>query len=233
MSTRLYLPSAGTSPLPSLTVASTWWAHSGASFFRAPLVTEKSNSALTTSVSRFPDTDTDRLCFAQFVSAPLAEEAAFLSSDVISGGVRCGEAHTNLEAWLTVCVRAVSGDGSTETGILFSKNHIGLEMNGSVYITNLGSRFLDSPSYCNSLVIPLGDRLVVEWGASGGSLTNYDVRLRFGDPVGSIDLSSGFGDKDTSAPWLELTKTLVFEAGSSVVRSVGAGIGSGISSGIT
>jgi hypothetical protein len=195
---RLYLPSSGSSPLLSLAVAA-YWEGSVSTFFRAPTLETKQDTALTDFAARFNSTASRDDCWAQWVSPPLAGAYEFVgASDVCSLVVRGLEANAQCDAYLAWSLRILSGDGGTERGLLNDGSA------GTEFTTSALTRRLNSNTLENTVAAQAGDRIVIEMGCHGTTpSTAYDVTLRFGDPSATEDFACTDNLTTDLCPWVE------------------------------
>lgn len=214
MATRFYLPSSGTSPLPSLAVHTSWDYPDERVPGRMPTATTKAqNSALGDFIHSFPSTATQDMCFAQWVSEPI-EAYDFLVTDTWKFVVRNVEDSLSVDANTAIAVRVVSGDGSTVRGVLLS--------------TATGGEFAVAAatcaggSTCAAVSALTGDRIVIELGAHGVTpSTAYTATMRFGDPAATADFGWTGGLTTDLCPWVELSPTLTFVSVSDSVTGSG------------
>lgn len=205
MATRFYLPSAGSSPLPTLALASQW---EGAitGFFRAPAVLSKSGTPLADVAGRYLANGTNRQdCWGQWVSPPLASDHDFLTTEKADIIVRGLEADAACNGHLAFVCRVVSGDGATDRGV------IRLYMGTSTELaTSAATRVIDS-AVLTARSAYAGDRLVIEIGThSAGGSNAYDVTWRFGDPSDTDDFAKTANLTTDLCPWFELSPDLTF-----------------------
>jgi hypothetical protein len=207
VATRFYLPSAGSSPLSALAIDGNWEG-AIASFYRAPLATAKSGSALADVAGRFGSTATRDDCWAQFVSAPLASGYSFTAGDSVTWVARGREDNLACDGNLNATIRIVSGDGATVRGLLVTTLSTGTEWTISD-ATRVRTAYALAPVDAQA-----GDRIVVEMGNRGVTPSvDSDVVVRFGDPVGVDDFALTTGLTTDLCPWLALSCDLSFEAG--------------------
>ena len=229
MATRFYLPSSGASPLNSLPV-SIEWESSGADFFRAPLLTAKSNSALADFVATFPNSTTQQMCWAQWVTDPMVSGYSFTPADTIKLVVRGLEGGLLVDGYLACMVRVVNGNGSVDRGTVdawMGTNTVEFALSAATRIHNV--------SLAGAVNAQAGDRIVVEFGMYGATpSTAYNATLRFGDPSATADFALTHALTTDLCPWIELSPTLTFApadalfaggtialAGSAALRSLG------------
>ena len=173
-------------------------------FFRAPMSTVKSDSALTDFYSTIADGGQWNTIFGQWVSPPLTEGYSFTTSDtidfvdkvVVGGGtIRYG--------W---CGRVVSGDGATVRGTF--ANGLGSAIGNSFPTT----AHTENLSYtCGAVTAQVGDRLVWEWGTYHSWSGAQNATMRFGDPSATSDFANTHGLTTDLCPWFQLSPTLVFD----------------------
>jgi len=223
VATRFYLPSSGTSPLPSLAIDSQWEG-SASTFYRAPLPTTKTDTALTDKAARFNSTATRQDCWAQFVSEPLTHRQAFYTSDTASIIVRGLEGDAKCDAHIAFVLRLVSGDGSTVRGILRGY------MAASTELTTSALTRIISGATFTAAQGEIGDRFVLEVGSHGVTPdVGYDVTWRFGDPTATADFAFTAGLTTDLCPWLDInTATLDFGSPDADARG-GNGYGTAVS----
>jgi len=206
VATRFYLPSSGTSPLDSL-ADSAIWNEVAACFYRAPLVTTKSNTSLTDFSENFTAGTTANLIIAQFTSVALSSGISFTTSHTLSGVIRGLEANWACDAYITTAVRVVSGDGATVRGTIFQAISTP-ELN----YTTAKTRIWNAVNL-TAVTAQTGDRIVVELGFWGQTPdTGYDVTIRLGDPSGTADFALTEDLVTDLCPWIELSPDLTFSA---------------------
>jgi len=212
---RFYLPSAGTSPLPTLAVAP-GWTGSVAAFARGPAGRTKSNVALANRTASFLSSASRADCWGQWASEPLTEPFSFTTAHTASLVVRGLESNSNVDGHLAYVVRVVSGDGATVRGTLVSRLTQSTE-----YGTSAATRIHSANAFTANVNALAGDRIVIEVGGygvtpnTGGTLT-----LCFGDPAATADFALTANLTTDLVPWLELSATPNFDT---VSESGGAG----------
>lgn len=213
MATRFYLPSSGTSPLPSLAVHNVWGSL-GATFFRAPTATIKAqNSALTDFTNTFPSTTTQYMCLAQWVSAPI-EAHDFTVDETVKLVVRGAESGLTADASPYISVRVVGGDGTTVRG------EIGGGYGSSEFVVAAETRIKDT--VLSAVSAQAGDRIVIELGARGLTPSiDYTWTERFGDPASVGDFALTDNLTTDLCPWVELSPTLTFVSSDFVAAGSG------------
>ncbi len=213
MAVRFYLPSTGTSPLPSLAVAS-GWSGSVANFGRGPLERSKAtNTALASQAAVFLSTANRADAWRQWTSEPLTEPYSFTGSHTASLVMRCVESVAQVDAHIACVVRVVSGDGATVRGTLLSHLTASTE-----YATTASTRILSALTL-SAVSALAGDRIVVELGSYGVTpSTAGTATLRYGTPSATADFALTANLTTDLVPWLELSATpnfdTVAEAGS-------------------
>lgn len=204
--TRIYLPSSGAAPLGTIDPDAAWESQAS-SFYRAPAVYEKSDTALTDITSEAPNTNNQDMLFAQFVSGTLDSAYEFTAADTVRIIVRCAEENLSVDAKLAYCVRVVSGDGATVRGTLLA-------------LSRGATEFATTPTTRTVVVADLtpvsaqeGDRIVVEVGAYLDSpATGYDITLRHGDAAATDDFAFAALTTDL-CPWVEITPAVEWTFG--------------------
>lgn len=206
MATRFYLPSSGTSPLASLAVGSEW---EGAvsTFYRAPTLTTKQDTAMTDFSARFLSNDIRDDCWAQWVSPPLSSAHTFTTSETVAWIVRVVEADSTCNAYLRIAVRVVSNDGGTVRGTPRSLISVSNE-----HPLSPNTRYRSDLALSSEVAAQAGDRIVLELGCRGVTpATTYDVTNRFGDDADLDDFALG-SSTDDLCPWIELSADLAFSS---------------------
>lgn len=198
--TRFYLPSSGTSPLPSLAV-STFWQGVASTFFRAPTFTGKTNTALTNFAARFNSTSSASTCWAQWASPPIPAAYDFSGggiireADIVVAGL---EDNVQVDGHLAYMIRGFSGDGATDRGTIYFKLS-----NSTEFTSSRQTRALRIQNAA-SIALSAGDRIVIEIGGYGVTpSTSYDMTLRFGDPTGVADFVPLSALTTDLCPWFE------------------------------
>ena len=220
MATRFYLPTAGTSPLSSQAIDSTWEG-SVSTFFRAPAPTVKTSSAARNDAARFLSTSTQQNCWGQWISAPLAAAFSFTTSHTYSAVVRGIEGDLACDAHIAIVIRVVSADGATVRGTIASL------MATSTELDVTWATRIKAATALTAVSASAGDRIVIEIGSHGVTpSTAYDVTWRFGDGAAAdFALTEGLTSADN--PWVELSPTLTF-GHSNVIAVSGAAAGSAV-----
>lgn len=204
------------------------WEGVASTFYRAPLVTTKSGTTLTDFAARPGGTGVRQDCYAQFVSAPLAAAHDFVKTEECSWVVRGLEMSGTCNAHNAGVVRVVSGDGSTERGVIYSRLAATTELS-----TSAATRILDGAAI-SAVSASKGDRIVVEMGSYSGALsTDYDVTWRFGDPSGVDDFALTHNLTTDLCPWVEIAADLTFSSAARIfVPDFQGGLESNLTGGI-
>ncbi len=206
MATRFYFPSSGTAPLSALDRdPGAWTLPTGSNdpeVSRLPLVTTKSNTALTTTTKTWPSTSSNAWCLFQFQSKPLAHNYSFVGDSVSVVIGKCIEATTSSDTFLEVVVRAVSNDGTVDRGVI-------IDLVGTEFpTTTAATRRIAGTD--NAVDVFTGDRIVVEVGVYGDTPTTSDYSLRLGDPSAVGDFAWTNGLTTDLCSWLEINFDLEF-----------------------
>lgn len=204
MATRLYLPSSGTSALNSLVDDSGWDEVSG-TFFRAPMSITKTDTALTDFYSALSVGGQYNAIFAQWVSAPLADDYSFTTSDTIDFVAKVIEDATENDTYWGYKGRVVSNTGSEVIGSFAS----GLTVQRATEFPYSAASTRTMSYICAAVSAVATDRLVFELGTyenwTGGGAT-----IRLGDPSGTGDFALTDSLTTDLCPWLELSPNLTF-----------------------
>jgi hypothetical protein len=203
MATRLYLPSSGVSPLNALAVSSVW-DYTGVNFFRAPMTTTKSNTALTDFTYTPPSTSgVYQMCVAQWVS-PSLTSVATLPSNFFSSVVRGVEGNVAVDASPCVVVRIVNADGTIVRHNLVIPLVKAVEFGVSAATVTQMDVYLNSSGQ-------IGDRFVVELGFWFVTPSDsHTATLRFGDPSSVNDFTFVDGLTGDFCPWVQFPVNLSF-----------------------
>jgi hypothetical protein len=221
MATRLYFPALGTAPIAGvLSPHAHWTVATG--IIEGPLVTTKTNTALTTGTSQTkgvttaPSSRMDR----RFISDPMSAQTLSGTFDMV---LKCQETNVSLDGWLDVVVYVVSGTGTTIRGVAYAGSTtsvagavVGAE--NEEFTTSMLSRIKVALTL-TPVAVQAGDRLVVEVGyRSSGVTASLVGRFQYGDPTATADaaLTSGVAG---NVSWIEFTANLF--AGADVVATPG------------
>jgi hypothetical protein len=197
----MYLPSSGTAPTSPTQRADWERAFSGAVFL--PLVTTKSNTALTDLAGLHGGTNTGQSRWASFVSDTLDSNQTITGT--FSMVVRGLEASLAEDAHLAFMLRVMQGDTSTERGLLASV------MATTTEFTTSAQTRIHNAVAVSSVSALAGDRLCLEVGIHAVTPANAaNITLRFGDPTATGDFALTSGLTTDLVPWAELSQTLTF-----------------------
>lgn len=202
MSTKFYLPSSGTAPLPSEAFHGTWDSTAGA--VRLPMSISKTNTALTDFTIQFATATTQNRLIAQYQSDVLAQSASITAfgGNVVS---RCVEATINDNAYLVASLW-VKSSGGTVT-LIYSQMGTTTEFD----TTTPSSRVITLSYNSGILTLNPGDRLLFEIGIHGEapSATSENITLRLGDPSAIGDFSTTQGDTSDLCPYMTMQEGLI------------------------
>lgn len=211
MTTRFRLTSETTAPAVSPALQS--YSHNAPSTVRRRLKTSDSSSLSNFAYS--PDA-ADHLVagdslLGQFVSEPMDAGITFTSGNVIKFATQWLESNAgnNLQAQLFASI--VSEDGGTVRRTLRTKVLEGIEL-----ATALTNRFLSTTQDGANYTTVAGDRLVVEFSASGtptgaGGVQGHNATLRLGGDGAGGDLAENDTETGTTFnPWIEFAPTITF-----------------------
>lgn len=218
MATRFYLPSSGTPPLPTQAIDGIWDlpASGDPEFARLPCSTAKSDTSLTTVGGTWASTASLRWCIAQYQTAPLAADYSFTTGDSGQYVVgKCVESATGADTVMNIRAWVVSGDGSTNRGLIFTGT-------SSEFPTTAASR-TGTDSAMNAVDAFAGDRIIFEVGGVGTTPTasssfSFDV----GDPSATSDFAFSNGLTTDLCPWVEFSADLSFASGGPDVELSGS-----------
>jgi hypothetical protein len=145
----------------------------------------------------------------QFVSS------GFLEAGEIAGRVRgmvlLRESQADLQARTQVVIRALSGDGTVERGILVDEDDTGVlvdEWATTAEARKIPGGWTGAGADVSPVTVQAGDRLVVEIGFRTFANLPSSSRsglLRKGAPFGTADLGEVEGVTDDLRPWLEFS----------------------------
>lgn len=211
MSTRFYFPSSG-APDVSPAFSSLW--ERTALAVRRKLVTPRGSSTNLASgtiddggLSGVVD-----VLYYQAVSDPISAGAVAGTFTIVVNAAEGGSAMDN---YLQGLVKVVSGDGTTERGVLFSGQTLTTVSSNSAD-PNFEFSVLNNRTWTvtlSSVTAQAGDRLVVEWGfrtCNTGTATcnsNFRVGEFSSTELEAVNNGTG-GDLDT--PWCEFSQTINF-----------------------
>lgn len=173
---------------------------------RAPLVTVKSNTALTTLSAVFGATSTSQTCYYQGVSDTLDVDQTITGTTSVLIG-KCAETTTSGDAHLAFCIRVMQGDTSNERGLLFEHHATSTEF---ALIANAATRNGGGAKTNTSVAALAGDRIVVELGIHGVTPANETMQMRVGDPTGTADFAFTEALTTDLDPWVEFSQNLTF-----------------------
>lgn len=200
------------------------WEHTGEAVRRRAVPGAKSstafeNLAASESVSSGARRD---VLIAQYVSPPLAGTGTL--SGAVWGLIRCAQSATGGLIRSQICIKVVSGDGSTVRGTVynFDDGGAGTEWStgaqGAEYFPRSGIEV----ALTSSVAWQDGDRIVIEvgYGAENDNTTTHTGTIHGGDNAGSDHA----GEDETTElnPWIELTQNLPFD-----IEIFGSGVGTG------
>lgn len=215
MATRLYLPSSGTPPLPSLGLQGVLWNARTDELVRLPCTTSKTDTALTNKQHTWFATDSTDWCWYQYQSPPLAASYLWTTAEIISVISRVLEEASTVDTKLSVMVTIVSQDGGTVRGYLRSK----VSGPGNEFSTSAKTRTFyqyQSAEVTNQI----GDRLIIEIGGQGATPTLKYFLMRMGDPSATSDFAFTEDLTTDLCPWVEFTQNVTFSAESGGTLSV-------------
>ncbi|UOF79085.1 hypothetical protein [Caudoviricetes sp.] len=213
MATRFYLPSSGTSPLPSL-AGHTGWATDATPNARRPMSTSKTNTSVVETGETTTGVSQERNNI-QFCSPPLAAQS-FLNTDTYNGIIKCKEDNANRNIFLASVCYIVSSDGSTIRGTLYNDTVGGSDIEFPTTANEatraISDAFIGSHSSVDSQD---GDYLILEVGiACNASATAGTGTMQFLDDNAS-DYAFTTGLTTDLNPWFELSRNVVFKSSSS------------------
>lgn len=183
------------------------WDETVSGFFRAPLPTTPSNSALTSFGPYTTTQATQQAVWAQFISDTL-DVAQTITTPNIDAICRGSENATGDNTYFALSVRVVSRDGSTVRGTIKQQQ---TNTGGSEFGTALRTRIWDNLA-TSTVNAQAGDRIVIEIGqhAQGPTVAPQGT-MRFGDPTSSSDFALTTNLTTDLRTWLEFTDvTLTF-----------------------
>ncbi len=206
MATRFYLPSTGTAGASPAVCTS--WDFSVSAFIRRATVTTKISSAFATiSLDGNTDSNDTDYCYVQYVSAPIAAQT--ISAQTVDWVVSLFEENARANQYLAMCIRVVSGDGSTVRGTV-----VALQRDGTELGTSQASRYDSATS--TQVVASEGDRIVIEIGTGGNPEVgaggdSHDADVRIGDNS-ATDFGESGGETSDYCGWVEFANTITFQA---------------------
>jgi hypothetical protein len=208
MTTRFYLPSTGTAPLPALAVNTNWELNNGLG--RLPCYTTKQDKALFTNTRTWAATATQQWVWWQFQSLPLTAAYNWTTADTVSMVIgKCGEQAAQTDTHLAYVVRIVSGDGATIRGVIGLYHATSTEYD---LIASASTRIHNArTSGATNFSSQVGDRIIIEIGLHGVTPTLSSVQMRIGDPTGTADFALTEGLTTDLVPWVQLSRTVSFE----------------------
>ncbi len=204
MTTRFYLPSTGTAGASPAVSAS--WNYSVSAFVRRAAVTTKISSAFATiSLDGNTDSADTNYCYVQWVSDPIAAQT--ISAQTVDWVVSLFEENARANQYLAMCIRVVSGDGSTVRGTV-----VALQRDGTELGTSQSSRYDTVTS--TEVVSSAGDRIVIEIGTGGNpdigaGGDSHDADVRIGDNS-ATDFGESGSETSDYCGWVEFANTLTF-----------------------
>lgn len=213
MTTRLYLPSAGT-PAVTPPAADAIWDTDALSSGTAPvlpLVSAKTNTALatlTTAVETSTSNSFDSL-LARFVSTETIPSDRVIGRAFLDQSIRFSRPEAASDPYVQIVVKVISGDGSTVRGTLLAANTATTALGA---VTGERMEFLSSLTTRAWWGVPLtevaalaGDRILVEVGVrfTNTVATAYTASASFGDPSATGDLAVSSNSGSALCPWIE------------------------------
>ena len=224
MATRLYLPSTGTAGAsPAVDAA---WDFSVSAFIRRATVEDKISSAFATiSLDGNTDSNDTDYCYVQYVSDPIAAQT--ISAQTVDWVVSLFEENARANQYLSMCIRVVSGDGSTVRGTVVALRRDGTELG-----TSQSSRYDSVTS--TQVVASDGDRIVIEIGTGGNPEVgaggdSHDSDVRIGDNS-ATDFGESGSETSDYCGWVEFANTITFasaEITGTLDKTLGVMTGSG------
>lgn len=210
MATRFYLPQSGAAPA-SPAYTSSW--ESVANAARMPLVTEATNTALTSrSTDKAAATEPYDSLAGQWVSEALPAGDVSGTFTLVTGAT---EPTGSRDAFLQCVIRVVSGDGSTVRGTLYAGQTATVESavttasNYEFALFSFKVRVLTAT--LTSVTAQAGDRIVVEYGSRACNANTYtnSVQVIIGDSTSASDLPATVdanGSTGDGRPWIEFSQ---------------------------
>lgn len=213
MSTRLYMPSAGTGAVSPAFDSSWEKTSTGASNIRPmlPWKTGSANATVSDGTTGNTPAGAFDVCVWQGISLKLAGSGTI--SGNVKGQLRCAEGAAAADMRIQWVLRVVDAAGTTVRGTLFGSDTAALshEFNlttlRNITFPRGGSAAPTSVNYV------AGDRLVLEIGyrKHENATTSRTGSFSFGDVIGSTDLAEDETTTTADAPWIELADTLSFQ----------------------
>lgn len=211
--TRIYFPSAGPSPLPTLTFDAAWQ-ETAAAVRRGIIAGNKKRGTAAATITVTSTATTPELHLAaQYVSPPLLAQTI---AGTIRGQFLCLESLAAFNGNLQIGIRVVSRDGATVRATLLAVT--GSTNNGATppeFATSLTNRrYLNSsdvtPVALSSYTCVEGDRLVIEIGVrDADTSTSRTGGISFGD--NTTDLPTDDTTTTLNDPWIEFDSIILFE----------------------
>lgn len=222
MATRFYLPSSGSSPLPSL-AGHTGWATDATPNQRFPMRTFKATTANTEFSESTTAASQERINI-QFVSPQITAQT-FASTDTYNGIIKCKEDNANRNMFLASVCYIVSNDGST--------------IRGTLYNDTAGSSDIEFPTTANEATRAIsdafigahtevtsqdGDYIVLEIGiaCNGSATAGTGTQQLMDDNANDYAFTTGL-TTDLN-PWFEFSKNITFmSVGANQLMRAGCG----------
>lgn len=222
--TTFWISSTAASPLPSLAYSAPWdrdqftGTDPNATLRRA-LVSARSSTAqqaVAPSAGTTPGVD---VLAVQAVSAPLAAQTINGNFDAV---FKVSENVAGLDGCSQICLRVVSGDGSTVRGVLYAGQSAGSVVDEWPVVSSIGSapystytafRFpagASGPTALSPVTCQDGDRLVVEIGYRHFDTVSDFGRLVIGDDAAG---ELAVGSSATANGWVGFDSTVTLTGG--------------------
>jgi len=199
MATRFYFPASGSAAISP--AVDSMWDESVSGFFRAPLVTTPSDTALASFGAYTTTQATQQSCWAQFVSDTL-DVAQTITTPNIDAICRGSEGATGDNTYFAFTIRVLTRDGGSVRGTIKQQ---GTNTGGSEFGTAMRTRIWDNLTG-STVNAEAGDRIVIEIGQHAQAPTVAPSgTMRFGDPTASSDFALTTNLTTDLRTWIEFT----------------------------
>ena len=209
MPTRMYLPSSGTAPIPSLAFDSTYWSYT-TNAVNLPLVTTKSSTSMVSKGVAVTGTNPGWHLWYQYQSPPLSEAVTFTAGvDTFGFGIMASESSGSSNSYSSICIRI--WDTSAGTWLDTTPNYLCWDGEGAEFTTTLHNQYKAAMAVLNTYTADVGDRIIINIGFQKQSTASYTTTMRIGDN-GAADVADNTGTTNTVNPWVQSSKPLKFSA---------------------
>lgn len=216
MATRIYFDSAS-SPVVSTAYSAAWDVTTNAQSRHAGTLSQITDNSII-SGSSFPETSATEVNVlgVQFVVGDTIPDDRTIGTGTFSAVFPVYETNAAADAYLQIVIKVVSGDGTTERGVLYAGNpatsvsaNVG-DSNEEMTTSAVATRIYNAISL-SSVNALTGDRIVIEVGARQNNTTTtsrgFFLRRGYETAVADYTLTSGI-TTTVENPWVEFSEDL-------------------------